>query len=134
MRHHETAWHLTLNLIWRSYAGGTGGGAEGGSRPRCSGVERTRGEARRAIGVWVVAGGRGGATRGGRGRLRGWGVEEPRAEGELGGAVGVGEEAVVADAMEAVRQGVQQEAPDELVGRKGHDLGLAVVAVILPAE
>ena len=34
----------------------------------------------------------------------------------------VGEEAVVADAMEAVRQRVQQEAPDELVGVERHDL------------
>ena len=38
------------------------------------------------------------------------------------------------DAMEAVRQGVQQEAPDELVGRKRDDLRLAVMAIILPAE
>jgi len=35
------------------------------------------------------------------------------------------EEAVVADAMKAVRQGVQQEAPDELIGRKRDDLRLA---------
>ena len=40
------------------------------------------------------------------------------AERELRGARAVGEEAVVADAMEAVRQGVQQEAADELVGRR----------------
>ena len=46
----------------------------------------------------------------------------------------IGEEAIVADAMEAVRQGVQQEAADELVGGERHDLGLAVVAVVLPAE
>ena len=68
------------------------------------------------------------------GRSRRWRVEQPATERELGGAVAVGEEAVVADAMEAVRQGVQQEAADELVGVKGHDLGLAVVAIILPAE
>ena len=36
--------------------------------------------------------------------------------------------------MEAVRQGVQQEAPDELIGRKRHKLGLGVMAIILPAE
>ncbi len=36
--------------------------------------------------------------------------------------------------MEAVRQGVQQEAPDELISRKSHELGLAVMAIILPAE
>ena len=41
---------------------------------------------------------------------------------------------IVADAMEAVRQGVQQEAADELVGVKRHDLGLAVMAIVLPAE
>ena len=46
----------------------------------------------------------------------------------------VGEEAVVADAMEAVGQGVQQEAADELVGVERHDLGLAVMAIVLPAE
>ena len=36
--------------------------------------------------------------------------------------------------MEAVRQGVEQEAADELVGVEGHDLRLAVVAIVLPAE
>ena len=44
--------------------------------------------------------------------------EQLAAERELGGPVAVGEEAVVADAMEAVRQGVQQEAADELVRRQ----------------
>src|SRR4029077_10607473 len=46
----------------------------------------------------------------------------------------VGEEAVVADAMEAIRQGVQEEAADELIGLKRHELGLAMMAVLLPAE
>ena len=40
----------------------------------------------------------------------------------------------MANAMEAVRQGVQQKAPDELIGRKRHEFGLAVMAIILPAE
>src|SRR5438477_327050 len=40
----------------------------------------------------------------------------------------------VTDAMEAVRQNVEQEAADELVGAKGHHLLLVVVAIILPAE
>src|SRR3546814_18690667 len=45
-----------------------------------------------------------------------------------------GEEAVVADAVEPARQGVEKKAADELVGPKGHDLlpsgtGLAVVLV-----
>jgi len=47
-----------------------------------------------------------------------------------------GEEAVVADAVEAVRQHVQEKAADELVGREGH--GLEPVAafdpVVLPLE
>src|SRR5438105_14555893 len=54
--------------------------------------------------------------------------------GQVGGAPAVGEIAVVADAMEAVRQNVEQEAADELVGAKGHHLLLIVVAIILPAE
>ena len=51
-------------------------------------------------------------------------------------AGGAGEQAVVPDAMEASGQGVQQEAADELVGGKGHDLlpiG-AAAAVVLVAE
>ena len=46
----------------------------------------------------------------------------------------VGEEAVVANAMEAVRQGVQQEAADELVGGKRHDLGPAMMSIVPPLE
>ena len=49
-------------------------------------------------------------------------------------AMAVGEKAEVADAVEAVGQGVQQEAADELVGVERHDLGLAVMAIVLPAE
>src|SRR4051812_15136014 len=37
------------------------------------------------------------------GRFRRWRIEQPTTEGELGGALAVGEEAVVADAMEPVR-------------------------------
>ena len=46
----------------------------------------------------------------------------------------IGEEAVVADAMEAVGQRVQEEAADELVRVERHDLRLAAVAIISPAE
>ena len=42
-------------------------------------------------------------------------VEQPTRLGDVVGASGVGEEAVVADAMEAVGQDVDQEAADELV-------------------
>ena len=62
------------------------------------------------------------------------GLEELAAERQLGRAVAVGEEAEVTDAMEAVRQGVQQEPPDELVRGKAHHLCLAPPAVVLPAE
>src|SRR5437764_11550 len=53
---------------------------------------------------------------------------------ELGGAPAVGEITVVADAMEAGGQDVEQEAADELVGGKDHHLLLVVVAIIFPAE
>src|ERR1035437_10989735 len=46
----------------------------------------------------------------------------------------VGQEAVVADALKAGRNGVLQEAADELVGGEGHHLGLVAVPVILPLE
>src|SRR6202521_2632560 len=61
-------------------------------------------------------------------------VEQPATERELGGALAVGEEAKMPDAVEAIWQGVHQEAADELVGVKRHDLRLAVMAIILPAE
>jgi D-aminopeptidase len=40
----------------------------------------------------------------------------------------------MADAMKAVREGMQQEAADELVGRERHDLVLAVMPVVAPTE
>ena len=46
----------------------------------------------------------------------------------------VGEKAVMANAVEPIGQGVEEKAPNELVGVQGHDLRLAVVAIILPAE
>ena len=56
------------------------------------------------------------------------------AEREVGGAAGVGEEAEVPDAMEAVRERVQEKAADELVGCELHDLDGAVLAIVLPGE
>ena len=41
---------------------------------------------------------------------------------DVGGAVAVGEQAIVSDAMEALGQHVDQEATDELVGRQRHRL------------
>src|SRR6185436_138229 len=52
------------------------------------------------------------------------------------GAIGVGEEPIVADTVEALRQDVDQEAADELVRRQRHRLPAlgAFDAVVLPAE
>lgn len=40
----------------------------------------------------------------------------------------------MADAMEAVRQGMQEKATDELVGIKRHHLDLAILPIVLPGE
>ena len=40
----------------------------------------------------------------------------------------------MADAVKSVRQGMQQEAADEFVGRQRHDLVLVVMAIVAPAE
>ena len=40
----------------------------------------------------------------------------------------------MADAVKAVRQGMQQEAPDELVGIERHAFLLAAMAMVTPAE
>ena len=46
----------------------------------------------------------------------------------------VGEEPDMADAMKAVRHGMQQEPPHEFARRQRHHLGLGVMAVVLPGE
>src|SRR5215211_6425585 len=53
---------------------------------------------------------------------------------QLLGAMAIREKAVMSDAVEAVRQGVQQEAPDELVGIERHDLCFAAMTIVLRAE
>src|SRR6202022_2270637 len=56
--------------------------------------------------------------------------------GDVVGAHTAGEQTVVADAVEAVRQDVDEEAADELAGGECHDL-LAVAtigAIVLPSE
>ena len=52
------------------------------------------------------------------------------------GAGGIGEQAIVADAMEAVGQDVKKETADELVGIERHDTvtGRSVAPVIFPFE
>src|SRR3954452_3168485 len=76
----------------------------------------------------------------GIGLIRGnWGEQAPD-PGDVGDPRSAGEEAVVADAVEAVGQDVKQEAADELVRREGHGLDPRASrravsgAVILPAE
>jgi hypothetical protein len=60
--------------------------------------------------------------------------EEFAASGELLRAMAVAEEAEVPDAVEPVRQHMDQEATDEFVRRERHRLLAIVVLVILPAE
>ena len=63
-------------------------------------------------------------------------VEQLTRSGEVLGAPAVGEETVVADAVETVGQDVDQEAADELVGVERHKLvaSVALGPVILPFE
>src|SRR5271166_5442546 len=65
---------------------------------------------------------------------RRWCGQQIAAERQLLAAMAVGKEADVADAMEAVRHGMLQEAADEFIGGKRHDLGFAVLPIVLPGE
>ena len=60
--------------------------------------------------------------------------QERATEGELLRSVAIGEESEVANAMEAVRQYVEQEASHELVGLQTHGLDGAAVAIVLPGS
>ena len=67
----------------------------------------------------------------GRGRRD---IEEAAGAFEMILAPGAGEQAIVADAVEPARQGVEEKAADELVGGERHDLlpsrtGLAIILV-----
>lgn len=53
---------------------------------------------------------------------------------DFGGAVAVCEQAVMTNAMETVRQGVHQKAPNELASLERHRFAPTVLAIILPAE
>src|ERR1700694_1274640 len=63
-------------------------------------------------------------------------IEQGSAKRELVGAMSVGKEAVAANAMEAIRQHVEQEAADELGDRDAHNLALVSTTfpVVLPVE
>ena len=60
--------------------------------------------------------------------------EQLATESEFGGAVAVGQEAVIADALEAGRHHVLKEAADEFLDGDGHQLGFAGIAIIFPLE
>ncbi len=65
-----------------------------------------------------------------------WDAEQLAGTGDVLGASGVGEEAIVADAVEALGQDVDEEAADELGYRQGHGLVQITVfgAGVLPFE
>ena len=83
--------------------------------------------------AWALVWARSGRC-GHHGFLRHVGSQHRLAGRQAGGALAVGEEAVMADAVKAVRQGMQQEAPDELVGIERHAFLLAAMAMVTPAE
>ena len=60
--------------------------------------------------------------------------EQPTTESEAVTAGAIGEKTVVADAMEALRQSMQQKASDELVGIECHHFGLAVRSIVFPGK
>src|SRR3954449_12433745 len=84
---------------------------------------------------WLVVGGLGDGLLRGRGR-----GEQGPDPGDVGGPGAAGEQAVVADAVEAAGEHVKQEAADALVGRERHALNPRASrravpgAVVLPAE
>src|ERR1700685_3196669 len=53
---------------------------------------------------------------------------------DLGGAISVGEQAVVADFHEAQRQDVKAKAAQKLWQREGHRTDLALVGIVLVTE
>ena len=85
---------------------------------------------------FVVGGGRAGVIAVGVRGSRRWHIESPSTEFELVGAMAVGEQAAVTDAMEAGWEDVEQEAAHELADVETHDLApmTAVLAIVFPAE
>ena len=70
----------------------------------------------------------------GRGRRRREQCEQSPARRQAFLAAAIGQEAVVADLDEALRQDVHEEATQELFARERHRLGTRVVAVVLVTE
>jgi hypothetical protein len=63
-------------------------------------------------------------------------AEQVSAKCKLVGAMSVGKEAVVANAMEAIRQDMEKKAADKLGDRDSHDFALVIAAlpIVLPEE
>src|SRR5262249_54071035 len=85
---------------------------------------------------FVVGGGRADVIAVGVRGSRRWHIESPSTEFELVGAMAIGEQAVVTDAMEAGWEDVEQETAHELANVETHDLAAmtAVLAIVFPAE
>ena len=56
--------------------------------------------------------------------------DQAAAKGEVVAVIAIREEAVVADAVEAVRQGMEKKAADELAGVERHRFDHAVLAIV----
>lgn len=65
-----------------------------------------------------------------------WRIEQAAAQRQLVGAMTIGEQPVMANTIEPVRQDVKQEAANELASGERHGLALclSLPAVVLPAE
>jgi hypothetical protein len=66
----------------------------------------------------------------------GWNIKERSTQHEFARSVPIRKQAVVADAMKAIRQHVKQEAAHELANGELHDLVLvvAILTIVLPAK
>jgi len=69
-------------------------------------------------------------------RLRRWNIEQLTGSGDVLGPAAIGEQSIMADAVEAAGQHVDEEAADELVDGECHHLAalLLLGAVVFPFE
>src|ERR1700681_1797983 len=102
-----------------------GGGARHGCDPPHGTAAIGADEEVAAVALSIAFGATGCQLRIGR---RVMGIEQPAAEGDVVAASAIGEKAVVARALEAVREGMQQETADELFRVERHHLGPAEAA------
>src|SRR5215468_9692159 len=100
-------------------------------RATCESLDDDHAAAAMRAGMWVAA-----IESIGRFGLRRWDVKQLTRPRDVLDPVAAGEQAVVADAVEAVWQDVNEEAADELVGGKRHRL-VSIAAfdpIVLPPE